>query len=411
MADIGPRWSRIWPWLLTWALVAASFGLSSAAAVAVDFDALRDYNAAGWTLRHLPDKWLYKAGRLFQGDLSEDEKDRRVARYFELNAQIFAAERVVTDPGASDAERRDAEKRLVALRGERDRLENSVEDVLEGRVTAVLEDLGLASHPLGAPGPALIWPPVDFEFDRPPGVLVVSPRDRIEVASERLVRGDMTVEERDALEESFRPKNLSALVAGVRGIGTYPALVQPEDDYEATLQSIAHEWLHHYLFFSPLGRRYFRSSELRTLNETVANIAGREIGALVARRYPLPRTGAPSATRAQPDPDYDLTRTLRQLRMDVETLLAEGRVEDAEQLMEKRRRELADHGYYFRKINQAFFAFHGRYADTPASIDPIGPKLEALRAAYSDVGAFLRAVRNFTSAADLDRELAAGASK
>lgn len=379
--------------------------------MALDLDALHDYNAAGWTLRHLPDKWLYKAGTLFRGDLSDEEKDRRVARYFELSAQISAAERVVVDPGVSDAERRDAGERLVALSRERDRLKNSVEDALEGRVTVVLEDLGLVSHPLGSPGPALVWPPVDFEFDRPPGVLVVSPRDRIEVASERLVRGDMTIEEQNALEESFRPKNLSALVAGVRGIGTYPALVQPEDDYEATLQSIVHEWLHHYLFFSPLGRRYFQSDELKTLNETVANIAGREIGTLVARRYPLRWTGAPPVTTAQPDPDVDLRRTLRQLRVDVEALLAAGRVEDAERLMEERRRELAEHGYYFRKINQAFFAFHGRYADTPASIDPIGPKLEALRAAYPDVAGFLRVVRNVTSVAELDRALAATAPK
>lgn len=387
--------------------MAASFALSSGAAMALDLDALRDYNAAGWTLRHLPDKWLYKAGTLLRGDLSEDEKDRRIARFFELNAEIAAAERVVADPRTSGAERRAVDERLAGLRDERDRLENSVEDALEGRVTAVLEDLGLAAHPLGPPGPELVWPPVDFEFDRPPGVLVVSPRDRIEVASERLVRGDMTVEEMDALEESFRPKNLSALVAGVRGIGTYPALVEPEDDYEATLQSVVHEWLHHYLFFSPLGRRYFESGELKTLNETVANIAGREIGTLVAQRYPLRTTGSPASPAPRPDGAIDLTRTLRQLRIDVEALLAAGRIDDAERLMEQRRRELADHGYYFRKINQAFFAFHGRYADTPASIDPIGPKLEALRAAYPDVGAFLRAVRNLTSAADLDRALAA----
>jgi hypothetical protein len=390
----------MWPWLLAAALIAVAFSLSFGASLAVNLEAFSDYNAPGWTLRHLPNKWLYKAGTLLRGDVPEGERDRRVARYFELNRLIDAAERVLTDPRTPPTQKEALREQLEALRSERERIENSVEDVLEGRMTGVLEDLGLASSPLGPPGPEVVWPPVDVEFDRPPGVLVVSPRERIAVLSEHLVPGGLTPEEMDAIEESYRPKNLSALVAGVRGIGTYPALVQPEADYEATLQSIAHEWLHHYLFFSPLGRRYFSSSELVTLNETVANIAGREIGSLVAARYPLSERGA-TAQR------IDLTATLRQLRVDVEALLVQGRVDDAERLMEERRQFLASHGYYFRKINQAFFAFHGRYADTPASVDPIGPKLQALRAASPDVGAFLRRVRTITSAADLDLAVAA----
>lgn len=378
----------------------AAFSVSYGASRAVHLDAFDDYNAAGWTLRHLPNKWLYRAGVLLRGDLPEDEKERRVARYFELSGLIDAAERALTDPRTPPAQRDVLRERLDGFRNERERIENSVEDVLEGRMTAVLEDLGLVSSPLGTPGPELVWPPVDFEFDRPPGVLVVSPRERIEVLSEHLVRGDLTPEDADAIEERYRLRNLSALVAGVRGIGTYPALVQPDANYEATLQSIAHEWLHHYLFFSPLGRRYFSSGELVTLNETVANIAGREIGSLVAERYPLQRNDAPAQR-------IDVAGTLRQLRLDVEALLAQGRIDDAERLMEEVRQFLADHGYYVRKINQAFFAFHGRYADTPASIDPIGPKLESLRAAYPDVGSFLRAVRTMRSAADLDHALAA----
>lgn len=405
MERVRRSWQQAWPWLLAGALAVVAFASSLTASFALHLDAFRDYNAAGWTLRHAPDKWLYKAGRLVRGDLSAEEKGRRVARYFELNRLIQSAERTLADARTPEERRRSVAADVLAMREERERLENSVEDVLEGRVTAVLEELGLASHPLGPPGPELVWPPVDFEFDRPPGVLVVSPRERIEVLSQRLVSGDLTSEAMDALEESYRARDLSALVAGVRGIGTYPALVQPEADYEATLQSIAHEWLHHYLFFAPLGRRYFQSGELVTLNETVANIAGREIGTLTACRYPLPAAATAPAPPAQ-TAQLDLTGALRQLRVEVETLLAAGRVDDAERLMEERRRELMEHGYYFRKINQAFFAFHGRYADTPASIDPIGPKLEALRAAYPDVGAFVRAVRNLTSAAGLDRALA-----
>ena len=44
--------------------------------------------------------------------------------------------------------------------------------------------------------------------------------------------------------------------------------------------------------------------------------------------------------------------------------------------MEEKRQFLAANGYYIRKLNQAYFAFHGSYADTAGSIDPIGPKLD-----------------------------------
>jgi hypothetical protein len=76
--------------------------------------------------------------------------------------------------------------------------------------------------------------------------------------------------------------------------------------------------------------------------------------------------------------------------------------------MEERRLFLADHGYFIRRINQAYFAFHGLYADTPASSSPIGPKVEELRRRSSSLGDFIHAAAEVTSEADLDRLLAGG---
>ena len=76
--------------------------------------------------------------------------------------------------------------------------------------------------------------------------------------------------------------------------------------------------------------------------------------------------------------------------------------------MEEKRRFLADHGYFIRRINQAYFAFHGLYADTPASSSPIGPKLEELRRRSGSLGDFLHAAARITSEAHLDRLLASG---
>ncbi len=94
------------------------------------------------------------------------------------------------------------------------------------------------------------------------------------------------------------------------------------------------------------------------------------------------------------------------LRLEVDRLLEKGEVTEAEALMEEKRLFLAENGFYIRKINQAYFAFNGLYADTPASSNPIGDKLSTLRSLSPSVGEFVRTVSGITSEADLDRLLA-----
>ena len=96
---------------------------------------------------------------------------------------------------------------------------------------------------------------------------------------------------------------------------------------------------------------------------------------------------------------------MRALRLEVDDLLAAGRVDEAEALMEQKRLFFAENGVYIRKINQAYFAFHGSYADSAGSIDPIGPKLQELRERSDSLESFIETARDFTSAADLDEAL------
>ena len=63
-------------------------------------------------------------------------------------------------------------------------------------------------------------------------------------------------------------------------------------------------------------------------------------------------------------------------------------------------------GYAIRKLNQAYFAFHGSYADTPGSVDPIGPALDRLLQATGSVQAFVQAVQGIGSYADYLQVLA-----
>jgi hypothetical protein len=374
-----------------------------------------DFNLVQWEVRHLPNKWLYEVGTLLRGGPNEEEKTQRLERFLALNAEIASLEQQAASPQGSDSSASGNAAlldELAAARQERDQLKNTVEAVLEERVSRVAEEVGLESSFPFFPHAQWLFPPVDFEFAAPPNVLAISPRDRIYLESTRLLKSDLTLEDIEKVEQYWEAKGVSALVVGIGAVATYPSAVPPEADYVDLLQTVAHEWLHQYLFFRPLGSRYFLNPTLATINETVADMAGRELGALVAERYPLsaasPAGQAGAGATPTPGAGIDFDQVMRGLRLEVDRLLAEGKVAEAESLMEQTRQFLADHGYYIRRINQAYFAFHGLYANTPASSSPIGPKLEELRRRSGSLGDFIHTAARITSEADLDRLLASG---
>ena len=80
---------------------------------------------------------------------------------------------------------------------------------------------------------------------------------------------------------------------------------------------------------------------------------------------------------------------MRRIRLQVDELLAQGKIEEAEAYMETERLKLVEQGHPLRRLNQAYFAFHGAYAASPASVDPTGAQLRHLRAASPSLKAFL----------------------
>ena len=92
---------------------------------------------------------------------------------------------------------------------------------------------------------------------------------------------------------------------------------------------------------------------------------------------------------------------MREIRKTVDSYLARGEIEQAEEFMEQKRQYLASMGYYIRKLNQAYFAFYGTYADRPTSISPIGSELKELRAQSASLKDFLNRVAGMTSRQDL----------
>lgn len=82
-------------------------------------------------------------------------------------------------------------------------------------------------------------------------------------------------------------------------------------------------------------------------------------------------------------------------RLVVDEMLAEGKIEEAEDFMESQRQIFWDNGYQIRKLNQAYFAFHGAYADEPftaAGRDPVGDDVRLFRAKQPSLAEFIRKI-------------------
>ncbi len=340
------------------------------------------HNTFLWEVEALTHKLASKLWAALGGG---DDQEAVLRRFFQLSAQL----RGQRSPAPS-------------LLAEHLRLRNTVEKILEGRITRLLEEEGLTIHPPLFEDWEFVFPPVAVELAPPPAVLAVSPREVIRLERSVVLSPGLDLATRQAIEAEVDSTGVSSLVVDVGGMATYPSSLQPFTSYGRLVEIAIHEWLHHYLALFPLGRQYFRSPETRALNETVADLAAQELVRKFLQMYPSPEgeAGLPSP------PPRHLYEELRALRRQVEALLAAGQVEEAEGLMERKRQELAQKGFYFRKINQAFFAFYGLYAESPASISPLGEKLRALRAKAGSLRRFLELVSGITSEEELDALLA-----
>ncbi len=102
---------------------------------------------------------------------------------------------------------------------------------------------------------------------------------------------------------------------------------------------------------------------------------------------------------------FDFEDALRETRMQVDAMLEAGLVEEAETYMEERRRLINAEGYNLRKLNQAYFAFHGTYATGPGSTSEIGPQMETLRSLSPSLKEFVKTVQDLRNEEDLSRAL------
>jgi hypothetical protein len=311
----------------------------------------------------------------------------------QVEAQIsdIYADPKIADPLTASI---DLRKQLGELKKRRANVEPLAEAILQNQVNDIVATYGLT---LG--GQAI--PPVLYHTTPPPDALIISPRNIIRQDHDISISPDISPDQMDALENNVdHALNVSSLVVGIGGIGLYPTMVMETTDINGLVEVVAHEWVHNYLTLHPLGISYMNSPELRIMNETVAAIAGKELGrAVVAKYYPqyLPPEAPPIAqttgenTVAAP-PVFDFRAAMHETRLTTDQLLAAGEIDQAETYMEMRRQFLWDNGYHIRKLNQAYFAFYGAYADQPggaAGADPVGTAVRLIRSKSSTLADFI----------------------
>jgi len=368
-----------------------------------------EFSILRWQLGHMRGTRSVPTGEQLSGADAEDSDF--VLHYFNLVSQTRVLRREINAiaTGGREGDLTAAMQELDQLQAVKATMRPAVERVIGQQIRATLNRQGVY-NPLDRYGILRAsFPPINFRLDRPPNLLVVSPRDRIASIREVMLVQDLDVEQFAGIEAQVDALGVSSLVTELGGFGgTYPTFVADDVTLPWTLSTATEEWLHQYLAFTPLGFRYVldsvglaRNYEIATMNETVAGIVSDEIAQLILDTYYYPKSTEPSLRRAAQDEPFDFARFMRELRLEVDKLLADGRIEQAEQLMEERRQTLVSNGYYIRKLNQAYFAFHGTYADEPTSVDPIGVEMKALRQHSASLSAFLNTAVSMTSRQDL----------
>jgi len=335
----------------------------------------------------------------------------------ELSKTETRIEQIFADPNITDKESESAFLRAKRdqLRERQNNLAPFAESILQSQISNVLAELELTTG-----GQTL--PPVLYHNSPTPLALIVSPRDHIEQITNVSVLPALTLDQQIKLEDDVaKSLNVSTLIVPIGGIGVYPTMVMETTDLTWMLSTIAHEWTHNYLNVRPLGINYSTTPELRTMNETTASISGDEVGRRVLEDY-YPEllasspslsllqsniTFRPSAALAETTP-FDFREEMHTTRVKADELLAQGKIEEAEAYMEQRRLIFWQNGYLIRKLNQAYFAFHGAYADVPggaAGEDPVGPAVRALRAQSKSLADFINTIGWMTSFQQLQKAI------
>ena len=365
------------------------------------------FSIVGWELDILSGG--EKQPGLSQEGKVEDESNSVIGYFFLVECiNALKSEIKAINTGGRQGDLASLEAELNILAGQKEDMEDVVGRIIKKQIEETLAQQGIFNPVDKYIGLRVGFPPVNFKFGELPYLLVVSPRGRIESIREVALRQNLNLEEIEDIEAEVDKLDVSSLVVEIGGFGgTYPTFVADDASLRFTLETVTHEWLHQYLIFKPLGFLYLldlvgvsRNYDIATMNETVAGMVSKEIGTIIHEKYYSQYESDESQPR-ETESEFNFNREMREIRRAVHKYLAQGEIEQAEEFMEQKRRYLSAKGYYIRKLNQAYFAFHGTYADRPTSINPIGIELKALRNQSVSLKDFLDTVAEMTSRQEL----------
>lgn len=313
---------------------------------------------------------------------------------------------IYTNPDISDPNM--ASTRLQQVLAEKRQTLTAIQPLAEA---VVQEQVGVILAEEGFEVMGQTWPPVMMHMSPLPSLLIISPRDKIEREKALSLHPGVSVPEQEIMETAvFDTLDKSALVVPIGGMAMYPAMIRETSSIHWLSEVVAHEWAHHWMGFHPVGLNY-SDPQLRTINETVASTIDQEIqNQVIARYYPefIPPPPPPAVPNVIPElarpPAFDFRAQMEQTRIRVDELLAAGKIDEAEAYMEEQRIRFVQNGYPIRKLNQAYFAFYGAYADQPGATgsDPTGPMIKDIRAASPNLRAFMDTMAQVGSFADLE---------
>lgn len=375
-----------------------------------------EFNFVSWVVSALVDKFS-NATLGLEHFIDDDKQAEIVLGYLnqigEVETLEFRLEELNSDP---NLRKRTGEIAAVdaRLQEESERMHQYgriAESILQNQTERSLVTMGF-----GVGGQ--LFPPLLFKVTDLPLNLIVSPRESISTLRSISLKAGMDVLQKEALEEAvYEQFDLSALVEPVGGIGAYPTMVMRTRSINWLTEVIAHEWFHNYLTFFPLGVRYFNNDRMRSINETTANLAGKEAGRQVmihfypayVSMYYLPGRDPATVLPEGRQEAFNYRKQMRETRLVVDYLLSIGQVKRAESYMDERREFFWENGYRLRKLNQAYFAFYGSYNDTPgggaSGSDPVGPAVQQLRARSTGLKIFIDQVKKIRSFEELLAEL------
>jgi hypothetical protein len=367
---------------------------------------LYEFDYVSWTVSALIRKLTQSSLDVFRY-IPREEGRKIVLDYLELRNQINHTQgnlvSVLSDPHLENKDQAAAEIRmnLGALMAEREDISPFVEQIVQGQMNTALAALRISL------GGQLI-PPVLYRTEPDSYALIVSPREEIQQAANLMLIHNLSLDEIVQLEEAIEDDlDLSALVVGIGGVGLYPSMIIETSSLDWTIHVIGHEWTHNYLTIRPLGANYNASPELTTINETIADLSAEDIQReLFSIYYPelvLPeqKIGEPGELPAPspipPEDNFDFRAEMHLTRLEVDRLLAAGQIDQAEDYMESRRLIFWENGYLIRKLNQAYFAFHGSYAADPGGASSaegadLGSQLRELKEKAPSYAEFMREV-------------------